>query len=121
MTDCGKNRKVLVERVSSGVYRNGKPIGLSREWYGKDRPKQFTHYDYQGNEEGLMQQWWPNGNLKAEVIAKAGQYTEGTEFFPTVKPRLVFKSKAFHIEPAVFEKGISMGKLIFLMAESLAK
>jgi len=105
VTDCGKNRKVLVERVSSGVYRNGKPIGLSREWYGKDRPKQFTHYNNHGKEEGLMQQWWPNGNLKAELIAKAGQYTEGTEYFPTGKPRLVSKDRFYPTRTPSFKEG----------------
>ena len=56
------------------------------------RPRMVYHYNAKGQEDGEIKEWWPNGNLKLEAIAKNGQYIENTDYYPNGNPRVTNKT-----------------------------
>ena len=78
--------------VGRSTYRHGKYVGKSESYWAPGRPSVIKNYNQAGKEEGPWQEWWKNGNKKAEFIAKKGQLLSGTEYYPNGNPRLRFNA-----------------------------
>jgi hypothetical protein len=79
--------------VNRTTYRAGKQIGKMERYYAGGRPRLIKHFNDKGEEEGSWEEWWPNGNKKAEFMAKCGRIVSGTEYYPTGKPRVRYVAK----------------------------
>ncbi len=54
----------LGEVVGKRKFRNGIQIGKDENYYSPGHPSLIKNYNDSGQEEGLWQEWWPNGNKK---------------------------------------------------------
>jgi antitoxin component YwqK of YwqJK toxin-antitoxin module len=79
--------------VGKESFLDGKHIGKLESFYTPGRPSLFKNYNAKGEEEGPWKEWWPNGNPKADFVAKGGEIVSGTEFYSNGKPRIRFTSK----------------------------
>ncbi len=128
------------ELALRGKYLNGNRYGLFEGWFtktdgtmgyngnelrhlgplpGNRRPRTVYHYNAKGKEDGEIKEWWPNGKLKLEAIAKNGQYIESTEYYPNGNPRLTNKipydatGKRAPMDGILFEKNFNpKGKVV---------
>jgi antitoxin component YwqK of YwqJK toxin-antitoxin module len=90
--------------VGRSNFRNGKQIGKQEIYFSVGRPAIIKHFNDKGEEEGSWEEWWPNGNKKAEFMAKGGRIVSGTEFYQNGKPRLRYASKYEPKVRSVFKK-----------------
>lgn len=79
--------------VGRSIHRNGKQIGKQEIYFSVGRPAIIKHFNDKGEEEGSWEVWWPNGNKKAEYMAKGGLIVSGTEYYPNGKPRVRYATK----------------------------
>ena len=79
--------------VNRAEYHKDKPVGKSVRFFPGLKPAQFQNYDRRGREQGLQEEWWPNGNKKNELMAKNGEIISGTEYYVTGKPRIRYATK----------------------------
>lgn len=94
-------------------FRNGKHVGKLEAYWRPGSPSIIKNYNAQGKEEGPWEEWWKNGNKKAEYIAKGGLIVSGAEYYPNGKPRVRYATK---YEPKVK----SVLKTKYIEAESWA-
>ncbi|HLP40613.1 MAG TPA: hypothetical protein VK465_03825 [Fibrobacteria bacterium] len=74
-------------------YKNEKPVGKSEFYFAPGRPSVIKTYNDTGEIEGPWKEWWPNGNLKLDKIAKGGRILQGAEFYPDGRPRVRYRAK----------------------------
>lgn len=79
--------------IGKSTFKMDKRFGKSESYWSKGHPSAFQNYDAQGNEDGLQQFWWENGNKKNEYISKHGDIISATEYFQDGKPRIRYTSK----------------------------
>lgn len=79
--------------VGRETYRNGLLIGRRERYYSPGHPSLIKDYDSLGKEEGPWREWWKNGNLKSEYVARQGQIISGTEYYLNGKPRVKYLNR----------------------------
>ena len=79
--------------IGKSTFKMDKRFGKRESYWSKGHPSAFQNYDAQGNEDGLQQFWWENGNKKNEYISKHGDIISATEYFQDGKPRIRYTSK----------------------------
>ena len=99
--------------VGRETFHKGKHAGKEESYWSPGHPSIIKHYDKNGKEEGPWNEWWKNGNKKAEYIAKGGVIISGTEYYPNGQPRVRYVTK---YEP----KTKSVLKTKYIEAESWA-
>jgi len=88
--------------ISKRYYEKGVPIGYHKDYYSKNRPKEFTHYNDSGEKHGLCETWFENGNRKDSVVYNNGKIVEGRYYFRNGKLRYTAKLKNGDIVKAVY-------------------
>jgi antitoxin component YwqK of YwqJK toxin-antitoxin module len=83
----------LGHEVGREMFRSGHPVGKSESYFSPGRPAVIKHFDARGDEDGAWEEWWPNGNKRAEYVASHGHLISGKEFYSTGKPSRVFSRK----------------------------
>jgi antitoxin component YwqK of YwqJK toxin-antitoxin module len=84
-------------------FRNGNLVGLDEAFWSPERPSLKKHYNSKGEEDGIWQEWWKNGNLKKDLIAKNGQIISGTEYYRNGKPRIRYVGVYSKVPKSFFE------------------
>lgn len=79
--------------VGREKYRGGKYIGKRERFFAPGRPSLIKNYNTKGEEDGPWEEWWKNGNKKAEFIAKKGHIISGKEYYQDGKPRVQYTTK----------------------------
>lgn len=79
--------------IRRSTTKNGVQVGKMESFFGLGRPAVVKFYNSSGREDGPIQEWWKNGNKKAELVAKNGQIVSGTEYYPDGKPRIAYVTK----------------------------
>ncbi len=74
--------------ISRKNYSNGKLNGESESFYSPGHPSLIKNYNDSGQEEGLWQEWWPNGNKKLVAQCHKGLIISDEEYFPNGNLRL---------------------------------
>ncbi len=72
----------LVILLDAGNHRNGIQIGKDENYYSPGHPSLIKNYNDSGQEEGLWQEWWPNGNKKLVAQCHKGLIISDEEYFP---------------------------------------
>jgi hypothetical protein len=85
------------------TYKNGKHIGLEEFYFSVGHPSIKKHYNSKGEADGIWQEWWKNGNLKKDLIAKNGQIISGTEYYSNGKPRIRYVGVYSKVPKSFFE------------------
>jgi hypothetical protein len=99
--------------VGRKTYKDGHYIGKRESFFAPGRPALIKHYNDQGEEEGPWEEWWKNGNKKAEYIARGGRIVSGKEYYQSGKPRAFYETK---YEP----KNMNVLKKKFIHAQAWA-
>ena len=89
----------LGEVVGKRKFRNGIQIGKDENYYSPGHPSLIKNYNDSGQEEGLWQEWWPNGNKKLVAQCHKGEVIEDEEYFPNGVLRLKEKT-AYQPKPS---------------------
>lgn len=79
--------------VGREIYRNGKYVGKRESYFAPGRPALIKNYNAAGKPEGPWNEWWKNGNKKAEFLAKNGEIISGTEYYQDGKLRARYRTK----------------------------
>lgn len=79
--------------VGHETFKHGVQVGLREAYFSPGHPSLKKNYNSQGNADGVWQEWYKNGNMKGDFIAKNGQIISGTEYYPDGKPRLKYLGK----------------------------
>ncbi len=104
---------ILLESiVARKNYRNGIQIGKDENYYSPGHPSLIKNYNDSGQEEGLWQEWWPNGNKKLVAQCHKGLIISDEEYFPNGNLRLK--------EQATREEDPSKGNQRLIFSESFS-
>ena len=79
--------------IGSETYRNGKYVGKRELYFAPGHPSLIKNYNAAGKADGPWQEWWKNGNKKAEYVAKNGHIISETEYYQDGKPRVRLRTK----------------------------
>ncbi len=77
------------DTLECSQYTEGTPIGMHRYFYAKNRPRALITYDNNGKKNGPEKKWWPNGNLRYEIMYKDNESYSSKGYFENGKPRLI--------------------------------
>lgn len=99
--------------VGRSTYRNGKYVGKREVYFAPGHPSLIKKYNAAGKADGPWDEWWKNGNKKAEYIAKNGEIISGAEYYQNGKPRARYTTK---YEP----KNMNVLKTKYIQAEAWA-
>ncbi len=79
--------------IGQRSFRHGIPVGKDENYWAPGHPSIIKNYNANGKEDGPWNEWWKNGNKKAEFVAKNGEIVSGTEYYPNGKPRIQYVTK----------------------------
>ena len=79
--------------IGKETYHNGKYVGKRESYFAPGHPSLIKNYNPSGKEDGPWQEWWKNGNKKAEYVAKNGEIILGTQYYQDGKPRVKYQTK----------------------------
>jgi antitoxin component YwqK of YwqJK toxin-antitoxin module len=79
--------------VNRSTYRNGRYIGKREVYFKPAHPSLIKSYNAKGQEDGLWEEWWKNGNKKAVFLAKNGEIISGTEYYQDGQLRVRYRTK----------------------------
>ncbi len=99
--------------IGRRTFRQGIPVGKDENYWSPGHSSVIKNYNSQGKVDGPWEEWWKNGNKKAEFIAKNGEIVSGTEYYQNGKPRVHYVTK---YEP----KNKNVFKTKYIQAESWA-
>ena len=68
-------------------YTKGIPIGFHKDYYSKNKPEKFTHYNSSGKKHGLCETWRKDGTRKDSVVYNNGVSISGRYYYNTGKIR----------------------------------
>lgn len=95
----GKKNGVLIfwdtlgNVVGRRTFRHGIQVGKDENYWSPGRPSLIKNYNARGEEDGPWEEWWKNGNKKAEFIAKKGHIISGKEYYQDGTPRVQYATK----------------------------
>jgi antitoxin component YwqK of YwqJK toxin-antitoxin module len=109
--------------VGRETFKNGVQVGLRESYFSPGHPSLKKNYNSQGKADGVWQEWYKNGNMKGDFIAKNGQIISGTEYYPGGKPRIKYLGQYSKKPKGIFEtvylegeawtpEGKSTGKIV---------
>jgi antitoxin component YwqK of YwqJK toxin-antitoxin module len=78
--------------ISQRKYKRGTPIGFHKDYYCKNKPKQFIHFNNSGEKHGLCESWYENGAREDSVVYDNGTIIEARRYYTNGKIRY-YKSK----------------------------
>ena len=67
--------------ISKRKYNKGTPIGFHKDFYRKNKPKQFIHYNDTGKKHGLSETWREDGTRKDSVVYDNGTIISARYYF----------------------------------------
>ena len=95
-------------------YIKGIPVGFHKDYYSKNKPEKFIHYNSSGKKHGLCETWRKDGTRKDSVVYSKGNIVESKQYFKTGSIRYITKYKGSTIIKAIYYSptGEIIGKIV---------